>query len=160
MYIVTKNKSVIPLSNIHAVRTASKGGSIIMLKTGEKIPDPREAEDVLKQAYCAEPDLTPIIEAISFIAESLQKHKRATKQTLNDTTVLMNTKLQELNTVTKDGLTTLKNTTKVAADKVTDSTAKLSVATELTTTAATQCASITESTAKLAEQLNDAISEI
>jgi hypothetical protein len=137
MYIVTGKGSVIPLSNVKAVKPKAKG-SVIYLKTGERINDLRSAEDVLKQAYQDKVEVAPLIDAITTISKCIQTHQEQ---------------------VNKE-LAAVRNIVERATARVDESSGLLTSAAVKINSASGKALKTNDTMSGLVEKLNDAISEV
>lgn len=88
MYITTMSDSVIPVTNIKAIKPA-EGGCVIHLKTGERVKDPRKNTEVLQQAYQDRIEVGPLIDAITTMATCISVHQNNIDTQLKD----LNTKV-------------------------------------------------------------------
>jgi len=83
MYIITNNKTVIPVSSIKLVRPRQDGSSVIVLSTGEQIKDTREAVEVLASAYYKVPDIAPIVSYMSEISREIKNLKHRVGESID-----------------------------------------------------------------------------
>lgn len=72
MFITTEKGSAIPLANIAFVKPADQG-SIIVLKTGQSVKDPRDAAGVFEEAHSQQPqDFNALVASVFKELESLR----------------------------------------------------------------------------------------
>jgi hypothetical protein len=83
VYIITNNKTVIPVSRIKLVRPRQDGSSVIVLSTGEQIKDTREAVEVLASAYYKVPDIAPIVSYMSEISREIKNLKHRVGESID-----------------------------------------------------------------------------
>lgn len=71
MYIITQKGNLVPLENVKVVKVVEPGGSMIVLRTGERIIDTRTPAEVFKSAYSPNPSITPIVESFEALSTSM-----------------------------------------------------------------------------------------
>jgi hypothetical protein len=88
MYITTENGNLIPITSIKAVKLTNEG-SLVLLKTGEKIKDPRTPVGVFEEAYTLTPDIAPILTSFSELVGEVKTFRTNMASNLSELTAVL-----------------------------------------------------------------------
>jgi hypothetical protein len=111
MYITTENGNLIPITSIKAVK-GTNDGSLVILKTGEKVKDPRTPVEVFEEAYQITPDIAPIVASFSELVEEVKTFRSNMANNLSALTAV----LQEVTVDVKASTKTLTSTGNAARE--------------------------------------------
>jgi mevalonate kinase len=88
MYITTQKGTLIPITSIKAVKETNDG-SLIIVKTGEKVKDPRTPVEVFKEAYSVTPDIEPIVTSFGELVEEVKTFRSNMANNLSALTTVL-----------------------------------------------------------------------